>query len=108
MGLEALSRSGKRSSGDLFRAPLHLARRARSQRSASHQRIAPAAQGGNVDIDPVVPPINGLRIESENFALFWSERRGKQARVFTFENVLVVQNERFVKFDELFRSIQVA
>src|SRR5262249_26180901 len=90
------------------RTPAQIAGRPRFERTALHQRIAPAAQSGHMDVDPVLPPVNRFRRKAENGSFVWSKRSGKQASIFTGKDVFVVQDERFVKFDQLFGSSQVA
>ena len=91
-----------------MRRPIELARRARLQRPPFHEWIAPTAQRRNVDVDPVVPPVDGFRIKREERVLLWRKRGRKQARIFALENMLVVQDEWFVQLDEFFNTNQVA
>ena len=48
-----------------LRGPIELAGRARFERASLHQRIAPAAQRRNVNVNPVVPPVNRFGVEFE-------------------------------------------
>ena len=43
-----------------------LRARARFQRTPFDQRIGPLAQGGNMNVDPVIPPVNRARVVSES------------------------------------------
>ena len=90
---------GRRSGSGGLRGPVQLARRARFQRTALHQRIAPAPQRRNVNVDPVIPPVDRFRIELEQRALFGRQRGRKQSRVLALKDVLVVQNKRLVQLD---------
>ena len=61
-----------------------------------------------MDIDPVIPPIDGFRFERKAAAFLFRKRCGKQTGVFAFEHVFVVQNERLVKFNQFIGAIQIA
>ena len=89
-------------------SPIQRAWLARFEWAAFHQRVAPAAQRWDVNINPVVPPVDGFRGEFEERTLVWREHGGKQPRVFAFEDVFVVQNKRLVEFDQFFGADQVA
>src|SRR5579885_3431842 len=87
-----------------LRSPIQFARRAGLQRTPLHQRITPPAQGRNVDIDPIVPPIDGLRIESKKLPRLEDECDGEKSRVFTFEDMCVVEDKMLVKLEQLLRA----
>ena len=59
-------------------------------------------------VNPVIPPVDRFRRKIEKLPLLGGQRRRKQPRVLALEDMLVVQNERFVKPDELFRANQLA
>ena len=91
----------------MLRTPTDIAGRTRFKRAAFHQGIAPAAQCRDVDIDPVIPPIDGFRFERKGAAFVFRKRGGKQTSVFAFEYMFVVQNERLVQFYQFFGAIQI-
>jgi len=55
------------------------------------------AQRRDVYVDPVVPPIDGFRRKAKSSRSSGGQSRGKVARVFTFEDMLVVENEWFIQ-----------
>ena len=61
-----------------------------------------------MDVDPVVPPIDGFWLESKSAALLLRQSGRKEARVFAFEDVFIMENERLVELDELFGASEVA
>ena len=67
-----------------------LARRARFQWTAFNQRISPLAQCRNVNIDPVLPPVDGSRVVSEGRFLFLHQRVRKLLHVVGDEVMLIV------------------
>jgi len=86
----------------MFRRPIQFAGSARFEGAALHERIAPPAQRRNVNVDPVVPPVDRFGGKIKNFFLFGRKHCGEQPCVFAFEDVLVVQNERLVELDQFF------
>src|SRR4029077_6946257 len=78
----------------------HTARRTGFQRTTLDERITPLSQGRNVDVDPVVPPIEAAGIEAEIGAFGWREGGAELFDVKRFENVFVVQDERLEERDE--------
>src|SRR5712671_3455633 len=68
--LGALSGAGGGACGNGLRPPVQLAQRARFERPAFHQWIAPATKRGDMHVNPVVPPINRFGIECKEFSLF--------------------------------------
>ena len=77
-------------------------------RSPLDQRIHPPAQGGDVNVNPIIPPVNGGRIVTERRLLLRRKRRGKQLHILRFKNLLVMQNERLVKLDQFLDADEVA
>src|SRR5262249_18447638 len=73
---------------------LHCARRTRLQRPTLDQRISPAAQGRDVNVDPILPPVERARIVTKLSAFFGYERVVKFFNVLRHKIVLVKQNER--------------
>jgi hypothetical protein len=61
-----------------------------------------------VNVNPVVPPIDGFGVEFKRGALFGGERSGQQPGIFAFEHMLIVQNERLVELDEFFGASKFA
>ena len=78
-----------------------------SSGTALDQRVTPLAQRRNVDVDPVIPPVDGARLVSERFRSSSGKRRGEQLHVLRFEDLLVVQDERLVELDQLFDAAQI-
>src|SRR6185437_17056386 len=72
------------------------------------QRIAPLAQRRNVDIDPVVPPVDGARIVAEGGAFIRRQSCAQAFDVDGLEYVVVVENERLEKSDQLDHLLQFA
>src|SRR5204862_1658204 len=95
--LGVLSGAGRGARRNRLRPPVQLAGRTRFERSAFHQWIAPAAQRGDMHVNPVVPPINRFGIECKEFSFLRTQCGGKQSRVLAFENMFVVKDERLVK-----------
>ena len=85
----------------------HVAPRAGFRRTPFDQRIAPLAQRRNVDIDPVVPPIERAGIVAE-----MARSSGGSAALsvprWRPEYVVVVENERLKERDELDHFFQFA
>src|SRR5579872_1637942 len=42
-------------------------------RAAFDERIAPLSQRRNVDIDPIIPPVDGARVEAEGLSFLWRQ-----------------------------------
>ena len=82
--------------------------RPRFRRAPFDQRVHPPAQRGNMDVNPIIPPVNRGRIITEGRALVLGNRRRKQLHVFGFKHLLIVQDKRLVEFDEFFDADQVA
>ncbi len=61
-----------------------------------------------MDVDPVIPPVHIFRPKVKERPLLGHQCRRKQARVLTFEDMLIVKYERLVKFDEFFDADEVA
>src|SRR5277367_394439 len=82
--------------GGRLGGPIELSRGPRFQRTPFHQRVAPAAQRWNMDINPIVPPVNRFRREAEDRLFVRRQCSGEQSGIFRFKNVFVVQNEWLV------------
>src|SRR5258708_38194933 len=100
--LGGLSGARRGACSNRLRPPVQLARGAGFERPALHQRIAPAAQRGDMYVKPVVPPINRFGIECEEPLFFRTKGRRKQSCILAFENMLVVKDERLLKFLQFF------
>src|ERR1700690_1869616 len=90
-----------RSGGFVMARQRHTARGTGFQRTALDERITPLSQGRNVDVDPVVPPIEAAGIESEIGAFGEREGGAELFDVKSFEDVIVVEDEGLEKRDEL-------
>ena len=77
----------------------HAAPRASFRRAAFDQRIAPLAQRRNVDVDPIVPPIERARVVAEIGAFVGGQSRAQPLHVRGLEDVVVVKNEWLEKRD---------
>ena len=77
-------------------------------RAPFDERIDPPAQRRDMDVNPIIPPVNGGRIVTKRRALFRRKRRGKQLHILSFEDLLVVQDERLVELDQFFDANEVA
>src|SRR5215471_15977094 len=88
--------------------PVEDARLAGLERLAFHQRVAPAAQGRYVDVNPVIPPVNGFRRKIEKFFLSRRQSGGEEAGVLTLKDVLIMKDERLIELDELLRAHKIA
>src|SRR5207248_2490812 len=97
-----------RSGGGRLRPPTDIAWRPRFEWTPFHQRIAPTAERWDVNIDPIIPPVDGFRLERKVAALVRGQRGGKQARIFTLKNMFVVKDERFIKFNKFFGAGEIA
>src|SRR5579863_4016935 len=73
----------------------HTAFWASFRMTALDERIAPLAQRWNVDIDPVIPPVDRTGIVTEIGVFAGWKCRAQLLDVNGFENVIVVQDERF-------------
>ena len=74
---------------------------------AFDQRIHPPAQRRNVNVDPVVPPIDGVGFIAELRSLIRRQCGRKNFHVVGFEDLLVLQDERLVEINQLFDAHQV-
>ena len=72
------------------------------------QRIAPLPQRWNVDVNPIIPPIYGASIVTEIGALARGKRCAQLLDVNGFKNMIVVQNERLEKRNQLDYSFEIA
>ena len=77
-------------------------------RAPFDERVDPPAQGWNMDVNPIIPPVNGGRIVTKRLALFRRKRCGKQLHILSFKDLLVMQDKRLVELDQLFDSSKVA
>src|SRR5215469_6777529 len=91
-----------------FWGKLKASRRTRFQWSALDQRIRPSAQSGNMDVDPVLPPVDRAREVTKSSTLFWYQCIGKFFDVIGDEVMLVLQDKRLEQSDELLYPLQVA
>src|SRR5262249_50281274 len=93
----------------LFRR-LYLSRSPRLvfDRAAFDDRIRPFAQGRDMDVDPVIPPVDIVRVVAEGGALFFGQRGCMRLDVSRLADVFVVEYERLVKLDDLCDAVQVA
>src|SRR5215475_3084329 len=82
IALVILSGVGDGSRSGRLRTPANITRGTRFERTAFHQGIAPAAQSGDVDVDPVIPPVERFRIETENGTFGLGEGRLFHAEFF--------------------------
>src|SRR5258707_13412876 len=80
--------------------PMNRPRGPRFKRFPFDQRITPLAQRGDVNVDPVVPPINGFRVVPKSGLLFGWQRGREYLYIGRIEHMLVVQDERLVQLDE--------
>src|SRR2546422_10697050 len=69
------------------------AARAGFKRFAFDDGIRPFPQRRDVDVDPVVPPINRERVVTEGFFLCGWQCLGKEFDMVCLKRLLVVQNE---------------
>src|SRR5215471_11933781 len=90
------------------RRPIKDTRLARLERPAFHQRVAPTPQCRYVDVNPVVPPVNGFRRKIEEFLLSRRQSGGEEAGVLTLKDVLIMKDERLIELDELLRAHKIA
>ena len=77
-------------------------------RAALDQRVAPLAQRGHVDVDPIFPPVDHVGVKRKCRAFIFGQRFGKQLHVLRLENLFVVQNKWLVELDQFFDAAQVA
>ena len=77
-------------------------------RAPLDQRIDPPAQRRDMDVNPIIPPVNCGGIVSKRRALVRRKRRGKQLHILGFEDLLVMQDEGLVELDQLFDAGKVA
>src|SRR5216683_1035542 len=79
-----------------------VAGRTRLQRTPFDQGISPPAQGRNVNIDPVIPPVECPGVVAEEFLFFRNQRVGKLFHILRNKIVLIVQDERLEQLNEFF------
>ena len=79
----------------------HAALGARLQLASFDERIAPLAQRRNVHVDPIIPPIERARVVTKIGSFIFRQRRPQAFDVRRFENMIVVQNERLEKRNQL-------
>src|ERR1700739_1457320 len=84
------------------------AARALFRRAPFDERIDPAPQSRNVNVNPIIPPVNGGRIVAKGSALLRGKRGGKQLDVLGLEDLFVVQDEGLVQLAQLFNACQVS
>src|ERR1700722_2324912 len=90
------------------RCERHRTPRWRLRSASFDERIAPLPQRRNVDIDPIIPPIEFAHIVAEFGALFGWKRRREPLDIFGFENVIVVQDKWLEERNELSNFIELA
>src|SRR6266849_5841109 len=83
-----------------------IAARAHFRRASLDQRVTPPAQSGNMDVNPIFPPVNRGRIIAGGLALLFREGCGQQLDIVRLEHLLVLENERLVKLDQLVDALQ--
>src|SRR6202050_61160 len=86
----------------------HVTSRSSFHGTSFNQRIAPLAQRRNVDVDPVVPPVQGAGVVAEGFALLGRQVGAEALDIGGFKDVVVLEDERLEERDELDHFIQVA
>src|SRR5205807_10496390 len=79
---------------------LKVARRPGFQRPAFDERIGPAAQGWNVDVNPVLPPDDRAGVIAELGPLLWKQGVREVLDMLRHKIMLVVQDEGLEKLDE--------
>ena len=90
------------------RSERNIAARARFRRTALDERITPLSQRRNVNVDPVVPPIDAAGIEAEIVAFIRRKRGTQLFHVHRLKYMIVVQNKWFEKRHELDHFFELA
>src|SRR6266496_651759 len=87
---------------------VQLARRAGFQRPSFDQRIGPLAQSGNVNVNPVVPPVERRGVIGKGFTFMRNQSRRKFLHIFCDEVMFVEQDKRLKEFNQFFELFQIA
>ncbi len=80
----------------------------RFQRTPFNQRIRPPPQCRNVNVNPILPPVEPRRVIAENLLLLRSQRLRKLLHIVRDKVMLVLQNKRLKQFHQFLHALQVA
>src|SRR3954469_16414394 len=81
---------------------LQFARRARFEWAAFDQRIGPLAQSRNVNVDPVIPPVERGGVIGEGFTLVGNQCLREFLYVLGYKIMLIEQDEWLEEFNQFF------